>query len=356
MSAHADQAVPQDERHWTQTLRGLGPLTYLPKGRTTQEPMGDLGSVTAIDSAKAVLAVGARVGRGLAAFAGIAVVAAAVVFALVVIGDADGMAPRSEARGWFLTGLLALFGVLFLSADLNRVAETLVLLNRKTRQIVAADPTAKVKRVKDIQYLTWNWDECDFAIERVVLTAAAGQTFHLRAVQRDAQGKPERTILLAAMIPTIQSAEAIYEFLRRYMAQEDAGLPKTVKLVPAGRLNFFEACKHSFITYLVQVGDDGLPRWPLPLVLLFYAGLAAGLVVAFPFVLGKVLAEWSSQEMQFPAGTVPEDGQPIPAIDVIPARQAVFAPWEKAYYLACMAGGLLFWVWLVRYVMRVFGG
>jgi hypothetical protein len=301
--------------------------------------------------------VGARVGRGMGIFAGLMFFS----FAPLMVGFAmkfglDGTDPFALWFGLGMAGMLALFAFAAVQFDLNRVAETLVLLNRKTRQIVAADPTAKVKRVKDIQYLAWNWDDCDFAIERVVLTAAAGQTFHLRAVQRDAQGKPERTILLAAMIPTIQSAEAIYEFLRRYMAHEDAGLPKTVKLVPAGRLNFFEACKHSFITYLVQVGDDGLPRWPLPLVLLFYAGLAAGLVVAFPFVLGKVLAEWSSQEMQFPDGAMPQDGRPIPGIDVIPARQAVFAPWEKAYYLACMAGGLLFWVWLVRYVMRVFGG
>jgi hypothetical protein len=148
-----------------------------------------------------------------------------------------------------------------------------------------------------------------------------------------------------AMIPSIQHAEVVYEFLRRYMAHDDANLPKAVKLVPGGKLNFYEACKHSFITYLIDVDDNGLPRWPAPLIALFYGLLAVGLAVAFPFVLGKVVAEWSSQEMRFPPAALPKDGQPIPGMTLIPARQAVFAPWEKSYYLACMAAGVGLWAW-----------
>jgi hypothetical protein len=237
----------------------------------------------------------------------------------------------------------------FFSFDLNRVAEALVLLDRQSGNIMAADPSAKVNKVKDIRFLTWAWQDCDVAIERVIMSATGAQTFHLRAVQRNAQGEFDRSILLMAMIPSIQHAEAIYEFLRRYMAHDDANLPTTVKLVPGGKLNFFEACKHSFITYLIDVNDKGLPRWPAPLIALFYGLLALGLAVAFPFVLGKVVAEWSSQEMRFPAASVPADGAPIPGVTVIQARQAVFAPWEKAYYLACMAAGLGLWIWGLRH-------
>ncbi|MEY4764201.1 MAG: hypothetical protein RI907_874, partial [Pseudomonadota bacterium] len=49
--------------------------------------------------------------------------------------------------------------------------------------------------------------------------------------------------------------------------------------------------------------------------------------------------------MRFDPSLVPAAGQPIPGVKLIPARQAVFAPWEKAYYLACMASGLGLWVW-----------
>ncbi|MEY4764200.1 MAG: hypothetical protein RI907_873 [Pseudomonadota bacterium] len=247
------------------------------------------------------------------------------------------------ASGLSFSSLLA--AAAFFSFDLNRVAENLVLLNRQAGKIVAADPSVKVKKAKDIRFLAWDWQACDFAIERVIVSASGAQTFHLRAVQRNAKGELERSIVLLAMIPTMQHAEAAYEFLRRYMAHEDAALPTAVKLVPGGKLNFFEACKHSFITYLIDVGDDGLPLWPWPFIVLFYGLLAVALAMAFPFVLGKVLAEWSSQEMRFDPSLVPAAGQPIPGLKLIPARQAVFAPWEKAYYLACMASGLGLWVW-----------
>ncbi len=233
----------------------------------------------------------------------------------------------------------------FISFDLNRVAEALVLLDRQSGKIIAADPSAKVKRVKDIRFLTWAWQDCDVAIERVVMSATGAQTFHLRAVQRNAQGELDRSILLMAMIPTIQHAEVLHEFLCRYMAHDDAHLPEAVKLVPGGKLSFFEACKHSFITYLVDVDDKGLPRWPAPLIAMFYGLLAVGLTVAFPFVLGKVFAEWSSKEMRFPPASVPADGAPIRGVNVIPAGQAVFAPWEKVYYLACMVAGSGLWIW-----------
>ncbi|MEY4763919.1 MAG: hypothetical protein RI907_592, partial [Pseudomonadota bacterium] len=199
------------------------------------------------------------------------------------------------------------------------------MLDRRSGRIIAPDPSVNVARVKDLRFLTWVWADSDFAIERVVLGATGAQTFRLRAVQRNAQGELERSIVLLAMIPTMQHAEAAYEFLRRYMAHEDAALPTSVKLVPGGKLNFFEACKYSFITYLIDVGDDGLPQWPWPFIVLFYGLLAVALAMAFPFVLGKVLAEWSSQEMRFDPSLVPAAGQPIPGVKLIPARQAVFA-------------------------------
>ncbi|MCA6218924.1 hypothetical protein KGA65_20465 [Ideonella sp. B7] len=349
-------ARPEDTRAWTQTLKGLGPLSYLPKDApASSEVLGTLGTITALDSEKAILAVGARAGRGLGIFAGIFFIFSSAFMAAMSIGL--GLL-KGDQFGFLGMGTMAIlmmiFGSIFISADLNRVAETLVLLNRQTRQIVCADPTARVKRVRDIRFRTWSWDDCDFAIERVIMSATAAQTFHLRAVRRNAQGEPEQTALLAAMIPSIDHALALYEFLRRYMARDDAHLPECVRLVPAGRLTFFEACKQSFITYLIEVGEDGLPRWPRPLVALFYAVLAIGLVIAFPFVLGKVIAEWSSQEMRFPDGAVPTNGQPLPGVRIIPARQAVFAPWEKAYYLGCMATGLVAWTFWIRHVVQVF--
>lgn len=350
-------ARPEDTRAWTQTLKGLGPLSYLPKDApASSEVLGTLGTITALDSEKAILAVGARAGRGLGIFAGLLFLPAAPIFLITSIswGLGDAGIQMFFYSGICMGLLTLIFSGLFISFDLNRVAETLVLLNRQTRQIVCADPTARVKRVRDIRFRTWSWDDCDFAIERVIMSATAAQTFHLRAVHRNAQGEPEQTALLAAMIPSIDHALALYEFLRRYMARDDAHLPECVRLVPAGRLTFFEACKQSFITYLIEVGEDGLPRWPRPLVALFYAVLAIGLVIAFPFVLGKVIAEWSSQEMRFPDGAVPTNGQPLPGVRIIPARQAVFAPWEKAYYLGCMAAGLVAWIFWIRHVVQVF--
>jgi len=349
-------ARPEDTRAWTQTLKGLGPLSYLPKDApASSEVLGTLGTITALDSEKAILAVGARAGRGLGIFAGLLFLPAAPIFFSLAskFREIEGGTPFFW--GVYITGFIVLaFSFLFFSFDLNRVAETLVLLNRQTRQIVCADPTARVKRVRDIRFRTWNWDDCDFAIERVIMSASAAQTFHLRAVRRNAQGEPEQTTLLAAMIPSIDHALALYEFLRRYMAHNDAHLPESVRLVPAGRLTFFEACKQSFITYLIEVGEDGLPRWSRSLVALFYAVLAVGLVIAFPFVLGKVIAEWSSQEMRFPDGAVPTNGQPLPGVRIIPARQAIFAHWEKSYYLGCMAAGVVAWVFWIRHVVQVF--
>ncbi|WP_148289739.1 hypothetical protein [Ideonella sp. B508-1] len=349
-------ARPEDTRAWTRTLKGLGPLSYLPKDApASSEVLGTLGTITALDSEKAILAVGARTGRGLGVFAGLMFLPWSLICGGLAIKFATTEYDQLSIFNFGIGGVLIfLISVLFISADLNRVAETLVLLNRQTRQIVCADPTARVKRVRDIRFRTWSWDDCDFAIERVIMSATAAQTFHLRAVRRNAQGEPEQTALLAAMIPSVDHALALYEFLRRYMARDDAHLPECVRLVPAGRLTFFEACKQSFITYLIEVGEDGLPRWPRPLVALFYAVLAIGLVIAFPFVLGKVIAEWSSQEMRFPDGAVPTDGQPLPGVRIIPARQAVFAPWEKAYYLGCMATGLVAWIFWIRHVVQVF--
>lgn len=341
----------EDERHWIKTLVGVGPLSYLPKqGSTPGVQLGEVGSVVSIDANKAILAVGARASRGLGVLMGLLFLPGAILLAWMTyqFGWVGG---RTTALyvGSCMCVLILLAIAAFISFDLNRVAEALVLLDRQSGKIIAADPSAKVKSVKDIRFLTWAWQDCDVAIERVVMSATGAQTFHLRAVQRNAQGEFDRSILLMAMIPTIQHAEVIHAFLCRYMAHDDAHLPTAVKLVPGGKLSFFEACKHSFITYLVDVDDNGLPRWPAPLIALFYGLLAMGLTVAFPFVLGKVLAEWSSKEMRFPPASVPADGAPIPRVTVIPAGQAVFAPWEKTYYLACMAVGLGLWIWGLRH-------
>jgi len=90
--------------------------------------------------------------------------------------------------GLALALLTAFFSVLFLQFDFRRVSENLVLFDRKAGRIIAADPTIKFKRAKDIRFLSWDWRDCDFAIERVVMSATAAQTFHLRAVRRNAQG------------------------------------------------------------------------------------------------------------------------------------------------------------------------
>lgn len=342
----SSQSVTRDERAWLQMLGAIGPLTYQEKEVARCGDIGEMGWVVSMDSNRLVWAAGARASRGLGVFTGLLFLppTAWVFYQTYESFLADG---RDE---FFYTSLgLAIFLLLavvaFLSFDFRRIAENLVLFDRKAGRIIAADPTVKFKRAKDICFLSWNWQDCDFAIERVVMSATAAQTFHLRAVRRNAQGKLERSIVLMAMIPSMQHAEAIFEFLRRYMAHEDAALPSTIKLVPGGKLNFFEACKHSFITYLIDVGDNGLPRWPWPLIALFYGVLALGLAIAFPFVLGKVAAEWSSEEMRIDPALIPPPGPPIPGVNLVPARQTVFAPWEKIYYLACMAAGLTLWIW-----------
>lgn len=339
---------PEDSLPWVDTLRGIGPLRYIAKGATGIDVPGEFASLVSIDSHQAVLAVGARASRGLGIFMALLFLPGPLFFAwhtsqIIHIDHLKESTYFGIGIGIFLLGAC----ILFASFDIRRIAENLVLLNRKKGYFLAADPTKNGKSPKELALLRWNWQDCDFAIERVIMSATGAQAFHLRAVQRNPHGEYERSVLLMAMIPTIQQAESIFEFLRRYMAHEDSALSNTIKLVPGGKLNFFEACKHSFITYLIDVGDDGLPRWPWPLIALFYGLLAAGLAVAFPFVIGKVIAEWSSQEMQFPPEQKSETAAPIPGITLIPAQQAIFAPWEKAYYLACMLTGAGLWTWSI---------
>jgi hypothetical protein len=341
--AEMSVAPIEDKRGALEMLGAVGPLTYLFKEGRVGDSLDMISAVVSVDACRLVLAIGGRVSRGLGVFFGIFLLAAG---ALISWGAYDSSKRYgADFAGVIFAAMLLGGGLLAFSFDFRRPAETLVMLDRRSGRIIAPDPSVNVARVKDLRFLTWVWADSDFAIERVVLGATGAQTFRLRAVQRNAQGELERSIVLLAMIPTMQHAEAAYEFLRRYMAHEDAALPTSVKLVPGGKLNFFEACKYSFITYLIDVGDDGLPQWPWPFIVLFYGLLAVALAMAFPFVLGKVLAEWSSQEMRFDPSLVPAAGQPIPGVKLIPARQAVFAPWEKAYYLACMASGLGLWVW-----------
>lgn len=339
----SSQSVAKDERAWLQMLGAIGPLTYQAKDIGRSGDIGEMGWVVSMDATQLVLAAGARAGRGLGVLFGLLILPASMLIAWLAIKN-DPL-PGIDYGGMVLSALILFASVLAISFDLRRVSENLVLFDRKAGRIIAADPTVKFKRAKDIRFLSWNWQDCDFAIERVVMSATAAQTFHLRAVRRNAQGTLERSIVLMAMIPSMQHAEAVYEFLRRYMAHEDSALPSTIKLVPGGKLNFFEACKHSFITYLIDVGDNGLPQWPWPLIALFYGVLALGLAIAFPFVLGKVAAEWSSEEMRIYPALIPPPGPPIPGVNLVPARQTVFAPWEKIYYLACMAAGLTLWIW-----------
>lgn len=340
------RTAQKDSRAWVDTLRGIGPLLYITQERTVGDSLGEMSSIVSIDTSRTVLAVGARASRGLGIFAGLMCLFPLwLVASSAYSGFASGEKDEFFYNTLFLFTILACFAAIFFSFDIRRVAETLVLLDRRSGQIIAASPDVKARRAKDISFVSWSWKDCDFAIERVIMSATGAQAFHLRAVQRNPHGEYERSVLLMAMIPTIEQAESIFEFLRRYMAHEDSALSNTIKLVPGGKLNFFEACKHSFITYLIDVGDDGLPRWPWPLIALFYGLLAAGLAVAFPFVIGKVIAEWSSQEMQFPPEQKSETAAPIPGITLIPAQQAIFAPWEKAYYLACMLAGAGLWTW-----------
>lgn len=342
----SSQSVAKDERAWLQMLGAIGPLTYQKKDVGRSGDIGEMGWLVSMDTNRLVWAAGARASRGLGIFASLLFLPGVIGFGYLTqkMGKDFGFDTFFYVfLGITLLTLWACFALF--SFDLRRVSENLVLFDRKAGRIIAADPTVKFKRAKDIRFLSWNWQDCDFAIERVVMSATATQTFHLRAVRRNPQGKLERSIVLMAMIPSMQHAEAIFEFLRRYMAHEDSALPSTIKLVPGGKLNFFEACKHSFITYLIDVGDNGLPQWPWPLIALFYGVLALGLAIAFPFVLGKVAAEWSSEAMRLDPALTPPPGPPITGVNLVPARQTVFAPWEKLYYLACMAAGLTLWIW-----------
>ncbi len=147
----------EDERHWIKTLGGLGPLNYLPKqGSAPGVQLGEMGSLVSIDANKAILAVGARASRGLGILMGLLFLPGAILLAWM----AYKFGWQEEDIKFFYIGscmsALAFLAIAaFISFDLNRVAEALVLLDRQSGKIIAADPSAKVKRVKDIRFLTW---------------------------------------------------------------------------------------------------------------------------------------------------------------------------------------------------------
>lgn len=90
---------------------------------------------------------------------------------------------------WFGIGVfLSAACLLFASLDFFRVAELLVMLNRRDGKMVGIDPEDTGKDLSKKAFLSWDWADTDIAIERVVMTAAGGQTFSLLAVQRDAAG------------------------------------------------------------------------------------------------------------------------------------------------------------------------
>lgn len=157
-------------------------------------------------------------------------------------------------------------------------------------------------------------------------------------------------MLLTALIPTIEHAQAIYETMRAYMQHEDDLLPETIKLVPAGRLGFFDACKHTLVTKIINAGADGQPQWALPLRILYYLVMGVGMAMGLPFILGIILAEMSSKELQFPADTLPPTGDPLPNVQLLPSGHTIFASWEKPFYIAAMLAGVGFWAWLLHYI------
>ncbi|TDM08501.1 MAG: hypothetical protein C4K60_03425 [Ideonella sp. MAG2] len=339
--------MPQDQRHWIQFLGALGALTYLPKNSPASiNAEGELGSLAHIDTEVAFVTIGARVSRGL-------FIMTALLF-FWAIPAFLWLATLFIASDWMfgVVGCLAIsvlaswFCYIIIRTDLFRVAEGLVLLNRKQGVLVAANPLADPRKPLRERFVVWRWADCQFATERV----AGGQTFHLRAVQLNAQGEVQQAVLLGAMLPTEQTAQAVYELMRRYMAHDDAGLPRKIRLAPAGRLSLFEALKHSFLTYIIQVNERGLPNWSWPAIALFYAALGAGIAVGLPFVLGKVAAELTAVYMKFPPDFVPRTGKRIPGVTVIPAQCSILPAWEKAFYTLAMLAGVGVWVKIGLYV------
>lgn len=348
--------LPHDKRAWHQLLAALGPFTYLPKDRPAcDNAEGELGSLAHIDSEVAFVTIGARVSRGL--FIMTALLLSGTIPFFIWLGLLGSN--QSLDVGFWVSFGIALFLTWFcytlIRTDLFRVAEGLVLLNRKQGLLVAANPLADPRKPLRERFVVWRWAECEFATERVIQTAAGGQTFHLRAVQLDAQGKIEQAVLLGAMLPSEQDAQAVYELMRRYMANDDAGLPRKIRLAPAGRLNFFEALKHSFITYIIQVNERGLPNWSWPAIVLFYAALGAGIAVGLPFVLGKVAAELTAVDMKFPPEFVPRDGKRISGITVAPPQCSIIPLWEKVFYCAAVVAGVGVWIKIGLYVASLVG-
>lgn len=62
---------------------------------------------------------------------------------------------------------------------------------------------------------------------------------------------------------------------------------------------------------------------------LLWGFIASGCTVGWPFVPGRVLAEWSSRELKIPKGLQAPKGSPVPGITLLPARTMQFSPCEK---------------------------
>lgn len=361
--------VTQDGRGPLQWMR-LGPLTYLNRRAQCAPEALEYQCVAGMDASTLTLAVGARVARGLGVFIALLFGPALVWLGPMSIDSGlrdllhplpDGVPAWMRPFGVLIGFGVPAFGLLLVSTALIRdffqPAENLVLFKRHDRKLVAVDPrpwNQRPKAERKLRFVEWDWDKTDFAIERAVITG--GQTFHLRAVQRDARGHPQSSVVLVAMIPTLELAQAVFEFIRCYMAGEFHRLPKGVPVVPRGRLGFFESCRHSFITSLFTVRRGALPEWPAWGLALLWGFIAFGCTVGWPFVLGKVLAEWSSRELKFPQDVQAPEGSPVPGVTLLPARTMQFAPYEKLVYTAGLVLGALFWVWLVRYLWALFAG
>lgn len=351
------EVVP-DERGPLQWMR-IGPLTYLNRRAQAAPEALEYQCVAGMDASTLTLAVGARAARGIGVFAALLLGLPGIVgfgFALrkLIQTDRDALQDLGLLIGLSLL-MSVLFSVVALIRDFFQPAENLVLFKRHDRKLVAVDPRPWNRRPKSerkLRFVEWDWDQTDFAIERAIIPG--GQTFHLRAVQRDARGQPQSSVVLVAMIPTIELAQAVFEFIRCYMAGEFHRLPKEVPVVPRGRLGFFESCRHSFITSIFTVKRSALPDWPAWGLALLWGFIAFGCTVGWPFVLGKVLAEWSSRELKVPKELQAPEGSAVPGITLLPARTMQFAPYEKQVYTAGLVLGALFWVWLVRYVWGVF--
>ena len=360
--------VTQDERGPLQWMR-IGPLTYLNRRIQAVPEALEYQCVAGMDTSALTLAVGARAARGIGVFLALLVgpnlvwlIPAALELGLdsLLTAPPDNMPiwwqPFSVLLGFGAPAFALLLVLIALVRDFFQPAENLVLFKRHDRKLVAVDPrpwNRRPKAERKLRFVEWDWDKTDFAIERAVITG--GQVFHLRAVQRDARGQPHSSVVLVAMIPTFELAQSVFEFIRCYMAGEFHRLPREVPVVPRGRLGFFESCRHSFITSLFTVRRGALPDWPAWGLALLWGFIAFGCTVGWPFVLGKVLAEWSSRELKFPKGLQAPEGSAVPGVTLLPARTMQFAPHEKLVYAVGLVLGALFWVWLVRYLLRVFG-